>query len=49
MVIAYEATILKPYFTNKEGEEFLMYFDHSVLKERSYRLPPQGQQLLAQL
>ena len=33
MVIAYEATILKPYFTNKEGEEFLMYFDHSVLKK----------------
>ena len=33
LVIAYEATILKPYFTNKEGEEFLMYFDHSVLKK----------------
>ena len=33
LVIAYEATILKPYFTNKEGQEFLMYFDHSVLKK----------------
>ena len=33
LTIAYEATILKPYFTNKEGREFLMYFDHSVLKK----------------
>ena len=33
LVIAYEATILKPYYTNKEGQEFLMYFDHSVLKK----------------
>ena len=33
LVIAYEATILRPYFTNKEGQEFLMYFDHSVLKK----------------
>ena len=32
LTIAYEATILKPYFT-KEGQEFLMYFDHSVLKK----------------
>jgi hypothetical protein len=33
LTIAYEATIIKPYFTNKEGREFLMYFDHSVLKK----------------
>ena len=33
LTIAYEATIIKPYFPNKEGREFLMYFDHSVLKK----------------
>ena len=33
LTTAYEATIIKPYFTNKEGREFLMYFDHSVLKK----------------
>ena len=33
LTIAYEATIIRPYFTNKEGREFLMYFDHSVLKK----------------
>lgn len=33
LTIAYEATIIKPYFTNKEGREFLMYFDNSVLKK----------------
>ena len=33
VTILYTATILKPYFTSKEGREFLMYFDHSVLKK----------------
>ena len=33
VTILYTAAILKPYFTSKEGREFLMYFDHSVLKK----------------
>lgn len=33
ITIQYEATIEKPYFTDKQGNRFLMYFDHNILKK----------------
>ncbi|MDO4881480.1 MAG: hypothetical protein Q3983_09385 [Capnocytophaga sp.] len=33
VTIQYEATIENPYFTDKQGKRFLMYFDHNILKK----------------
>lgn len=30
--VEYKATIEKPYYTNKEGKQFLMYFDRNLIK-----------------
>lgn len=32
-VVEYRATVEKPYFTDKQGNDFLMYFDHHILKK----------------